>query len=148
MKSTIEIVNVRYHGKPVKPWEVYIGRYNNSWCMRPSPLRNKFQAYDYGHKGCLAKFEKFFQLAMYASPPITDQCVVDVREETLRLHRLLVEHGKLILVCWCAGPDGLTSSDPPICHGQIIAKFLEGYAEADRLHQDDKPGFINEEEAS
>lgn len=129
----IKVVNIRHYGKPREPWEVYIGRWTGSRDMKASPLRNPFSEKEYGREGCITKFKKVFETATVCWHPA-------IRDEIHRLLALHKEHGKLTLICWCAPPQGVTARDKPfICHGQIIAAYLEEYIEKDAIHKTDKP---------
>lgn len=52
-----------------------------------------------------------------------------VREALEALVDAALTHEKIYLQCWCAPQEGLSSTDPWICHGQVIASAIEKLAE-------------------
>jgi hypothetical protein len=111
---------LRSPGRP--EWVVYVGR--GVYGLTASPLRNPYRVGQHVPIGggrrlttgdCVALFRARLR-AMRAEAPA-------LHAEIDRLTAIYREHGRLALVCWCAGPQGWTATEPnpPRCHAQIIA---------------------------
>lgn len=118
---SIRILNVRLHGGPKGPNEVYVGRHvPGRTHLKPSPLGNK------PGKGlplseALARYREFLE-DLVEKRDTHSQALKELR----RLCALNDEHEELILLCWCAPAAGWTTEDKPYrCHAQIIAEFIE-----------------------
>lgn len=83
-------------------------------------------------KGEDGYFGNFAARLHYAGQMTREQCL-EVYEAYLKFRvatdpafktRLLALRGK-VLGCFCAGKGGLTAADPLICHGQVIAAYLD-----------------------
>lgn len=108
--STIEIGNVREarHGDRDPATLVYVGRRVNAW--PESPLGNPYRVgRDGTREECVAKFSAWLneQLAEAGSPAAL---------ELARLRAVWLEHGALVLLCWCA---------PLSCHAEVIRDRME-----------------------
>jgi hypothetical protein len=101
---TTRVVNVRTG----ESYDIYIGRANGRYRLAASKWQNPLKIGVHGSREQV--------LAMY--------------EDYLCQHRpdLLAALGELkgkTLACWCAPPGGLTADDPPICHGQVLARLAD-----------------------
>jgi hypothetical protein len=119
----IAVANIRTHGRPRSPWEVYIGRRNVSYGVDESPLANPFDERKYGREDCIARFTTWFEQAMLWRPAQGEVTVWDqrrdIQREVERLTNLYLEHQELTLVCWCA---------PLACHGHVLQAWIEANA--------------------
>ena len=123
----ITVRNVRKDGRPVHPWQVYIGR--ACYGFEQSPLFNAHRrgTRDQNVEWYRADFESWLAEAEEARSVSADElesyfetCSPAGRawqalEELDRLRSLLKEHGQLELFCWCA---------PLACHGDVIKAHL------------------------
>lgn len=109
----ITVQNIKTFGRPMYPWHVYIGR--ACYGMEQSPLHNPPEFSRYGREGAIAKFKVLFH-GHLLSRPHPGSIPHQVQKECGRLRALHEEHGKLVLICWCA---------PLACHGDIIKAYLE-----------------------
>lgn len=94
-------------------YDVYIGRAGRSQSHalgRDGYYGNPFRVTDHGGVRCLTEFRAYF-----------DQRVAEDQEYR---ERILALRGR-VLGCFCAPPGGLTAGDEHICHGQIIAEWLD-----------------------
>lgn len=101
---TTRVVNIHLTGI----WDVYIGRRNNRLGQPDSIWANPFVI---GPDGTRAEvIEKY-------------------RANLMRHHDLLARLPELrgkVLGCWCAPTrEGLTASDPLVCHGQVLAEMAD-----------------------
>ena len=107
----ITVVNKRTYRAMGAPWEVYIGR--------PSPLGNPFTSIK--GRATLAEFQcdtRLESINRYAGW-LQDQMFnknSEVLAELDRLFALLLEHDKLVLICWCA---------PLPCHGDVLKTHFQ-----------------------
>ena len=101
------VVNIR-----LDPYDVYIGRAghgHDGYFGNPFRLNPKANNRDQ----CLRKYQTYL-LGRVA----TDR---DFRRRILELS------GKS-LGCFCAPKGGLTGDQPHVCHGQVIAEWLDGFS--------------------
>lgn len=105
--TAVRVVNVKYSDD----YTVYIGRANPRYGLSHSIWAN---AHRIG-KECTREqaIERYRR---------------DIEQKPWLLKRLVELRGQ-ILGCWCAPRDGLTSADPVICHGQILAQLVEALSE-------------------
>jgi hypothetical protein len=93
----------------VSKYDVYIGR------GKGGKFGNPFTHKD----GTQAKFKVATR----------EEAVEKYREYALNNEEIMKSLGELkgkILGCWCAGKDGLTTSDVPFrCHGQVLLELIE-----------------------
>jgi hypothetical protein len=90
-----------------EPYDVYIGR--------PGKFGNPFTHKD-GTRAQVKVASREEAVEKYRDYALNNKEIMD------SLHEL---KGK-VLGCWCAGPDGLTTSDVPFrCHGQVLLQLLE-----------------------
>lgn|GEM_PF-2134009 len=120
---SIRIVNVRFHGAPKGPNEVYVGRYvAGRQDLKPSPLGNV------PGRSCtpIEATEIYREWLHERVVKGKSWPYSKARAELKRLCDLHEQYGDLVLVCWCAPEAGWTSADKPRrCHAQIIAKYIE-----------------------
>lgn len=110
MSDRTLVVNIRRDS-----FDVYVGRagkgstgyFGNPHTM-PGPCRSCGR--DHGRQGTLAAYREYL-LARVESDPVFRQQVLELRGKRLG--------------CFCARKGGVTASDPHVCHGQVLAAWIE-----------------------
>jgi len=99
---------------------IYIGRYNSTYELDPSPLANKYRTKQYGSlKIVLEKYKQWiFSVYSCKEGP--------AYEELMRLVELHRRGKEVKLACWCK---------PKACHGDIIKQVVEFIIEYERSHR-------------
>lgn len=119
----ITIVNKKEKLYAGEPFKIYIGR--------PSIFGNPYSVKEYGRAGCIEKYNNYFQSIMQGTlkGPNFDYTGpgVRLRKAIIHLKKIHDVYGKLVLECWCAKGEITTKDKPYICHGQVIAEYLEKY---------------------
>lgn len=104
----IEVGNIRTHTPDARP-SCYVGRPTRN--LAGSPLANPYRIGAYGqHRtAVIAHYAAWLdeQLAEAGSPQSL---------ELARLRAIWLEHGDLVLLCWCA---------PLACHASVIKARME-----------------------
>ena len=102
------IKNYRIDGN--KEIGIYVGRYNRSYGLEGSILRNRFDEKTYGRSGCIKAFKKWLWVEIKRRNK-------EVMEELERIRRI-EEEGRfdVVLLCWCK---------PLACHGDVIKSCIE-----------------------
>lgn len=113
----ITIVNKKEKLYVGEPFKIYIGR--------PSILGSPYTVKEYGRAGCIEKYNSYFQSIMQGT--LKGQDFDAIRKAVVYLKKVHDEYGKLVLECWCAKGEITTKDKPYICHGQVIAEYLEKY---------------------
>lgn len=102
MSEPTLVVNIR-----TDPFDAYIGRAGKGM---PGTFGNPYRPGEGGAVACLNRFADYFLKRVEADP--------EFRRQVLALR------GKR-LGCFCAPPGGATARDPLVCHGQVIAAWLD-----------------------
>lgn len=100
---------------------MYVGRACRGYPQ--SPLGNPYRSSPEHPKGeAIARYRVWLKGCLDARTP-------EVCDEVLRLARLTHEGENVVLLCWCAPTaEGLRSTDPVVCHGQVVAGVVEQVA--------------------
>ena len=120
----IIIVNKReklYEGEPFK---IYCGRPSilcNRFSHKPSKYKDIMQVSTL--EEAIGLFETDFFEAMHCKIPNARHILIRMKlDALLNIHK---QYGKLVLECWCARGEITTKDKPYVCHGQVIAEYLE-----------------------
>ena len=100
---------------------IYIGRYNSSYGLDPSPLANRYRTKQYGSLKIVLEKYKQWIFSVYACKE------GPAYEELMRLVELHRQGKDIKLACWCK---------PKACHGDIIKQVVEFIVEYERSHRD------------
>jgi hypothetical protein len=113
----ITVVNIKHHGKPQEPWEVYVGRWNKGYGLAASPLASPFRVDKHGRTVSITKYAERAHILVAEAETAQSLMgpAVAFKRELIRLNRVLKAYGKLVLICWCA---------PDACHGDVIKAIL------------------------
>lgn len=89
---------------------IYIGRYNSSYELEPSPLANRYRTAQYKSLNTVLKKYKQWIFSVYSCKQ------GPAYEELMRLVELHKQGKEIKLACWCK---------PKACHGDIIKQVVE-----------------------
>jgi hypothetical protein len=114
-ETWLDVLRIRSPGR--HEWVIYVGRAIPLYGLVASLLANPQKVgQGYSLADCLDDYRRLLTRPEY-------QGYRERRAEIDRLTAIYRKHGRLALVCWCAGPQGWTASEPnpPRCHAQIVA---------------------------